>query len=658
MSRASKFLKNKKSIIIWILILAFTLFFEGLFLYDNHQMGLRSGLPDENKDNIPISKGTVVEQEFLADGSTLDGIILDAGKIEAVVQEQPDTVQVTLTEEDSGKVLKTWMIDKFTSTDEYVQLYLDQRMTDAAGTRLKLRIEGLNESGLYLPQTNGTSNGAVSLTVDGKKMKAKSVCYAQVYERVNTNFVFGVTALFTVIAFALLYILLRTKPGKRTEWAFACLYLLIGLFDMATVPMYKVADEPSHLFRSYQIAQGRFIAPTNEDGAAGGELPSVFLETKAINNMYEKFYDVERMTGEINPEDKTFVAFENTAQYAPATYLPQAIGVRIADFFSNRVLTLAYAGRIANFLVCGIILFFAIKAAPVGKNLIMLISLIPMNMYQTVSLSADSFAYVLCVSMVVFALYWCFGTERVMNRKDLALLFILVILLAQSKIIYIAFCLLLFMIPKERFGSRKRYRIIVALAVLIGVGLLAGWFYIIRGYVYHPRMGTGAGAQIRYVLHHPWAVLLAFVRTINKRANEWILMGLGINLGWLTIYTSPFLLLLYGVMVLHFIFLDNDLAPIARRGFSTRHRWALGLTAVLILLLLMASEYVQWTLVGDANIQGVQGRYLLPMCLPFMLAVKPNIKTINNEGIRANYSYPAILGLNLAVLCIAFAQAI
>ncbi|WP_330577204.1 DUF2142 domain-containing protein [Blautia sp. LMAG:89] len=57
----------------------------------------------------------------------------------------------------------------------------------------------------------------------------------------------------------------------------------------------------------------------------------------------------------IDREKTQFYGFGNTALYAPTSYLPQAVGIRIADLFTDRPMVLAYAGRIANMLMFGLL---------------------------------------------------------------------------------------------------------------------------------------------------------------------------------------------------------------------------------------------------------------------------------------------------------------
>ena len=98
--------------------------------------------------------------------------------------------------------------------------------------------------------------------------------------------------------------------------------------------------------------------------------------------------------------------------YAPTSYLPQAVGIRIADLFTDRPMVLAYAGRIANMLMFGLLFFFAIRLTPVGKNFLVLLGLVPVNIQSANSMSADALALALTVALASFVLAMRYNKKK------------------------------------------------------------------------------------------------------------------------------------------------------------------------------------------------------------------------------------------------------
>ena len=120
-------------------------------------------------------------------------------------------------------------------------------------------------------------------------------------------------------------------------------------------------------------------------------------------------------------------------------------------------MVLAYAGRIANMLMFGLFSFFAIRLTPVGKNFLVLLGLVPVNIQSANSMSADALALALTVALAAFVLAMRYKQKEVMSRRQLIWMYVLTGFLCLCKVVYMPFCLLLFLIPKERFKSRKNY---------------------------------------------------------------------------------------------------------------------------------------------------------------------------------------------------------
>ena len=78
------------------------------------------------------------------------------------------------------------------------------------------------------------------------------------------------------------------------------------------------------------------------------------------------------------------------ASYGPVGYVPQAAGIAIGRLIGVEPLTAFYLGRLTNLLISIALAFFAIRLAPFGKPLFLLIGLLPMTMFELASLSCDA----------------------------------------------------------------------------------------------------------------------------------------------------------------------------------------------------------------------------------------------------------------------------
>ena len=78
------------------------------------------------------------------------------------------------------------------------------------------------------------------------------------------------------------------------------------------------------------------------------------------------------------------------ANYGPIGYLPQAAGIAVGRLFGAPPLICFYLARLANLLVAVTLLFFAIRLAPFGKQLFVLMALLPVTMMELASVSSDA----------------------------------------------------------------------------------------------------------------------------------------------------------------------------------------------------------------------------------------------------------------------------
>jgi len=120
----------------------------------------------------------------------------------------------------------------------------------------------------------------------------------------------------------------------------------------------------------------------------------------------------------------------------------------------------------------------------------------------------------LTVAMIVFVLYMRYKEKRVMKKGQLVLMYAVTGFLCLCKVVYMPFCLFLFLIPKERFRNKKNYWLHVSMPV--------------PAHVLHKVLGTGdeRGAVVAYQV----VAALAVVITYSARA--------GIFRGQ-AVYTAP-----------------------------------------------------------------------------------------------------------------------
>jgi len=415
---------------------------------------------------------------------------------------------------------------------------------------------------------------------------------------------------------------------RTPQRVFALLYVCSGLLFLVIIPPMQVADENAHTLRAYQVSQGQMLTTHTELGA-GGRLPTGLVQFVDTANMHatrplidQKFRPRQTWAAlghlHITPLQQT-VAFDNTAIYPPVNYVIPALGMDAAHLLSDRPLVLFYAARIANCAFLGIALYWAIRWLTRGKWALVVIGLLPMVLYEAVSVSAD--VYLLAVA-ALFIAYWSrlYG-QVVIERREWLAIGALAVLLALSKQSYAVFVplLLLLSVPVWRQRAARNQRLLrTGVICAVAVCVAAIWFvgtsatnadFVLWAASFGAHISPAA--QETFVLHHPVSFVTALGNTLLTNNGDGILRSFMGNFGWLDT-PLPLSLSLGAMLALLLGFgLDKPLLP--RLEWRTTW-WTIAIASGAVVVL-AGGLYLYWTPVGSGLVLGFQGRYFMPMLI-------------------------------------------
>lgn len=594
-------LKNAlKYLLIWGMILIFSAY----LLSDSEILGnvKQQARPDTWS---MIGAGGSFEEEFTCKTNRLSGVELFLSTESASVA---GTFQVTLYQNE--REIQSWQASRLTiSSGDTTYFRLDQKLTECKGQKFRIVLDGAKGD-------TGVAAGLVS-----QKDDTQTLAYRIISRPFSKSLVFlaiGAAAAVMLVIFAFL-----KRRQLRAEVVFAVVYIFMSICTLAAVPAFNSPDEYSHYLRSYEVSRGYLTSEGNggNDLFSYGRTFNSGLVPEFSAKDHVSLWDIgENADQRIDREKTQFYGFGNTALYAPTSYLPQAVGIRIADLFTDRPMVLAYAGRIANMLMFGLFFFFAIRLTPVGKNFLVLLGLVPVNIQSANSMSADALALALTVALAAFVLAMRYKQKEVMSRRQLIWMYVLTGFLCLCKVVYMPFCLLLFLIPKERFKSRKNYWFHVVCAGTVILILSFGWLVIASRYLCESQPGVDTAAQLVGILKDPAAFVLTFVRSLDNFGVTYLTEMIGSNLGWLNIPVCALLAIGYLLILVLQVSGNDDMSGI-RLDLPVKS--ILGGVSLLVFALIFVTLYGQWTAYGYDKILGVQGRYFLPLLFPLILALKP-----------------------------------
>ena len=434
----------------------------------------------------------------------------------------------------------------------------------------------------------------------------------------------------------------------RLEYLFLIMYFTLEIMYLAVIPLSSTPDETEHWLRAYGISQGDFVPETNEAGEGGSYVPANI--TYMWNRSGSRIIDMrDNLLMEASPE-RSFLTYSNTALYSPLTYAPQTAGIILARLICSKPYIWAYAGRITNMVTVGLMIFAAIRIAPVGKNVIFTLTMLPINMYESASLSGGAFTYSVTVLLISYVLWLRYEKQGEMTGREKLWLYLMLLFTASCKVVYVPFVLLAFAIPPERLGDKRKYTFhIVCAAIMILLASL-GWMSISRRYLIEYNAGVDSIAQAKYVLRYPFNYLQTIVNTFMY-SGEWVIKTFfAASLGYFNVGNN---LLMMTVSAGTLIYVCVSERLIIKTGND--REYTEGKEVILLLMLLSAailsallvctSEYVQWTPYKNRSIEGIQGRYFLPMILPMVLVIKKKHFAGSGEETEGTdrMSYPRLL---------------
>ncbi|BAP55058.1 hypothetical protein THII_0761 [Thioploca ingrica] len=449
---------------------------------------------------------------------------------------------------------------------------------------------------------------------------------------------------------------------QKPESVFILFGLIFGILVILITPPFQVPDEQRHFFRALQISQGDLI-PTIRGQIAGAFIPAHAIATGCELADYLKFkpqnkQSFEKLAYFLNlpplPEQKQFT--KSNIVYSPLPYLPQVLGISIGKTFHLSWLKTMYLGRLSALIVWLSCVYIAIKLIPISKWLLCLLALSPMAIFQAASLSTDSLIIAVCFLFISILLK--IAVDKEINSSQLwvllILLFNLAIFISLSKPNYAFIIFLFFLIPVNKLGGNK-YGWFFLLMLLSSISTIATWSYLTRDIyatIYSwrhlpPGQIISSSEQLKFVLSHPLQYLEILISTTYLQKIFLIKSFIG-NLGWLDTSLPRWLLFLHSIMLIGYALTDSK----SEITFLFAQKVIIALVWLGAAVLIYTSMYFSFTPVGNKVVEGVQGRYFIPIGILFFLLFYNNYFQIKQKALLyITISYvPLLLTTMLAVL--------
>ncbi len=422
-----------------------------------------------------------------------------------------------------------------------------------------------------------------------------------------------------------------------------CALPVTGLTALLTPPG-QSPDEPAHMVRAAGLLDGQIIAhrATGTDPYTGKPYPvtgvlvdqglaqvSFGADTPFDGHLVFSAANRQALLAQPPAHQLIFGEISNTGVYFPLTYLPATLGMGVANALGVRPYFALISGRLcmaAAYLGLGLL---AIYLAAYGEALLLAVLLLPMALFLAGTLNQDGVLLALtCLA--------CALLTRATRRARLWGLAVFVAVLGSKQPYILLLATVLEPLFAKGWPRRLGEVVVAALPVTLWVAVLAALTLVPSlKQPYHPGPlftgdpnllldRTNAAANLHILLAQPSRFWTLPWVTQEMFGRDKLPQMIGM-LGLLTIQMARPVYWLWEIALLC---AAAGLLFTSRPAGLAGGRWRDGLFTLALMFLtywlLNIVFYLSWTNVGMNWIDGIQGRYLLPM-VPFLLFALPSL---------------------------------
>lgn len=484
------------------------------------------------------------------------------------------------------------------------------------------------------------------------------VCISRIAVNNTENISINRFLFVVVIAFVVQILIMAWKSKEEIclEKLFLIIILGIGSVSIFSMPSHKVGfDEEIHFFRAYFM--GDVIAGKEElQYPAGVEE----LTTTSLSNWPYHLHSSEEEMKEENIYRDTLGDYKNNNPQVSQikkenssgglhtiSYIFSWIMIKLGMLLGLPFVMVFRMGRMGSLLLYAIVTYCAIAHVKVGKRILFMLALMPTSVMAAITYSYD--VWVNAFSFLGFAYLseeWL-SRERKISYKNCVIFAVAFILASLPKAVYIPLILLAFLFPKTKFRSKKEEIIFKTIIGVIFV-IMMGTFMLPA--VVNPTQlegdsrggATNGGQQLAFIFSHPvyyTKILLGSIKDtlfFNTIGSE----GLA-RMGQFTTLANASLIM---IVMTYTVVTDY-------RNDTEYMVWWQRLSCLgvmfLVLCLIWTALYVSYTPVGLNQINGVQGRYYLPVTIWILWALRNRKIQINISPIKDGV---ILAGLSLLIL--------
>lgn len=456
---------------------------------------------------------------------------------------------------------------------------------------------------------------------------------------------------------------------KRVPFAnrlFLLAALVFGMIIINIVPPLQAPDEVGHFVKAYSFSEFK-IRPESHSkkikktdatwGNFGFEVPYTIksMNSYAIDKSgkkaeypyYYKNADKER----IKKGERAFIGTGGITNYFYVNYIPQIVGITLGKITGKPIIWQYYAARYCNLIVYSIIIFFAIRLFSFSRLGAAMLGLNPMALFLAASTSGDA----MIIAVTFFFISWLTGMSKSEHVSNLKLLIsgLLMVNLVMLKPTLIVLGLLFFLIPNKAMSVKRK----TVWGVLIFTACIM--FYVIwnklmidQQLLY--RDFANPSKQVATFFKNP----SIFFRNLRDNylfgvKGDYIVYSFVGNFGLLdTLLGLHWVVLYFMTLTAACLVKEKD-----NETLIVYQRVIVAFMLIFYGVLTFFALYQIWNKPGrTASIEGLQGRYFIPISLAIVPLFSSKEKILNVKNGKLNLAVSVCMLLVLIAALVALSN--
>lgn len=392
----------------------------------------------------------------------------------------------------------------------------------------------------------------------------------------------------------------------RLPLVFVGLGAVLGLAFMLVRPPGGVPDEFAHSSKVALMAAGQFYGTDQ-----GAERPAILANYGPFQQVHGEKFTVDELrqtlASPLSCAHEPPIGAGAPAGASPLMYLLPWASAEVTCIAGGRFGFYYYGAQLLNLFLYLALGYIGIRAAGYGRWVLFYVGLLPMSLYLASSISYDSNMLGLCLAYLG-VLSGVYSGKISVRRAEWALFaFGLCVALSKPLAGWIFFAPWVFLL---RIGGGWKPRLKwAALTSLAPAAVHAGWLLsLAQGGDAYLRPDVAAVNGMEALVAQPSDYIGKLLATTSSVSGERVIQGIAGVFGWLDTYPSyHFYQMAWGAALLALA-----LNPHRKQyGFHVA-AWAIGVSVITVLVLCIPF-YAYWTQPSSPVIEGLQGRYFLPL---------------------------------------------